>query len=89
MRVKDSDGVWESASGWKADSYDPLGLVDQCLVELRGLVCVLFGSEELVCIRGWGITYMTKFRGKCVAGLPILVWLFLRVSMWLWMELRH
>lgn len=48
MRVKDSDGVWESASGWKADSYDPLGLVDQCLVELRGLVCVLFGSEELV-----------------------------------------
>lgn len=31
-------------------------LVDQCLVELRGLMCVLFGSEELVCIGGWDFT---------------------------------
>lgn len=54
--VKDSDWVWGSTSGCKADNYHPLGLVDQCLVKFRGLVCVLFGSEELVCIRGWGIT---------------------------------
>lgn len=31
------------------------GSVDQCLVEQRGLDCALFGSGELVCVRGWGI----------------------------------
>lgn len=30
-------------------------LVDWRLVEVRELVCVLFGTVELVCIRGWGI----------------------------------
>lgn len=57
-----------------------VGKLALCLVELRGLVHVLFGTGELVCIRDCSTVCGTEFRDKCVAGLHIPVWLCLWVS---------
>lgn len=63
------------------------GLVDQCLLELRGFACVLSGTGSR-CVLGVGASpCVTEFGEKHVAKRSSVVvsW----VSVWLGMKLRH
>lgn len=52
-----TDGDWDRGQHvfGKPTASTHWTLLDRYLVALR-LMCVLFGSKELVCIRGWGVT---------------------------------